>query len=173
MGVEINPNLCAAARENFELNNIANASVVVCDSGRFATQILRTKRYILYAPTPATSSAPAPVMENTADSAVADALIGAEDGERPSTDEVDAAIAAAAAAAAAARRARKLQHQREKESKRASRVPEYVFSFGAVLVDPPRCGLDSLTLSLVANYDHIIYISCCPESLMRDLTQVR
>ena len=39
-------------------------------------------------------------------------------------------------------------------------LPEY--AFGAVLVDPPRAGLDATTLDLVAGYDHIVYISCNP-----------
>ena len=43
------------------------------------------------------------------------------------------------------------------------------YTFGAVLVDPPRCGLDSNTSRLVRRYDHIIYISCNPVALMRDL----
>jgi tRNA (uracil-5-)-methyltransferase len=38
-----------------------------------------------------------------------------------------------------------------------------------VLVDPPRAGLDSVTLSLLRNFDFVVYISCNPESLVRDL----
>ena len=47
------------------------------------------------------------------------------------------------------------------------------YNFRVVLVDPPRCGLDTSTRSLIANYDAIVYISCSPESLARDLEQVR
>ena len=36
-----------------------------------------------------------------------------------------------------------------------------------------RAGLDRTTLRLVAAYESIIYISCSPDSLTRDLTQVR
>ena len=42
--------------------------------------------------------------------------------------------------------------------------------FHAVLVDPPRSGLDELTLQCVSLYDHILYISCNPVPLLRDLT---
>ena len=42
--------------------------------------------------------------------------------------------------------------------------------FHAVLVDPPRSGLDELTLQCVSSYDHILYISCNPVPLLRDLT---
>ncbi|MBQ4834129.1 tRNA (uridine(54)-C5)-methyltransferase TrmA [Pseudoalteromonas sp. MMG010] len=38
-----------------------------------------------------------------------------------------------------------------------------------ILVDPPRAGMDTLTCDLVSNYDNIIYISCNPETLERDL----
>ncbi|HIE44686.1 MAG TPA: hypothetical protein EYP87_00590, partial [Flavobacteriaceae bacterium] len=38
-----------------------------------------------------------------------------------------------------------------------------------VLVDPPRAGLDIGTIELIANIKHIIYISCNPETLARDL----
>jgi len=38
-----------------------------------------------------------------------------------------------------------------------------------ILVDPPRAGMDTLTCDLVANYESIIYISCNPDTLERDL----
>ena len=38
-----------------------------------------------------------------------------------------------------------------------------------ILVDPPRAGMDTLTCNLVANYENIIYISCNPDTLERDL----
>jgi tRNA (uracil-5-)-methyltransferase len=44
--------------------------------------------------------------------------------------------------------------------------------FGGVLVDPPRAGLDPSTRRLIAGYDNIIYISCNPEALSRDLVEV-
>jgi len=45
--------------------------------------------------------------------------------------------------------------------------------FDFVLVDPPRCGLDPVTLKLVVGYKHIIYISCNPEALARDLSYIQ
>jgi tRNA (uracil-5-)-methyltransferase len=48
------------------------------------------------------------------------------------------------------------------------------FDFSTVLVDPPRAGLDPVTLGLVAKYDHILYISCNPlVSLRRDADGLR
>ena len=43
------------------------------------------------------------------------------------------------------------------------------FTFSIVLVDPPRAGLDAKTLQMISGYDDIIYISCNPEALARDL----
>lgn len=41
-----------------------------------------------------------------------------------------------------------------------------------VLVDPPRAGLDADTTSLLQNFEQILYISCNPDTLARDLAQL-
>ncbi len=43
------------------------------------------------------------------------------------------------------------------------------YHFSTVLVDPPRAGLDEGTIELISKIQHIIYISCNPETLARDL----
>jgi len=43
------------------------------------------------------------------------------------------------------------------------------YNFTTVLVDPPRAGLDENSLDLVKDIDNIIYISCNPQTLARDL----
>ncbi len=43
------------------------------------------------------------------------------------------------------------------------------YDFTTLFVDPPRAGLDETTLALAKNYDNIIYISCNPQTLHRDL----
>jgi len=43
------------------------------------------------------------------------------------------------------------------------------YNFKTVLVDPPRAGLDTGTIQLISGMEHIIYISCNPETLARDL----
>lgn len=43
------------------------------------------------------------------------------------------------------------------------------YDFGLVFVDPPRAGIDGDTLALLAQFDHLIYVSCNPETLARDL----
>lgn len=55
----------------------------------------------------------------------------------------------------------------QKFCKRELALKEYNFS--ACLVDPPRAGLDDDSRQLVALFPRIAYISCCPESLKRDL----
>lgn len=43
------------------------------------------------------------------------------------------------------------------------------YDFSTVLVDPPRAGLDEGTIALISGIENIIYISCNPETLARDL----
>lgn len=46
------------------------------------------------------------------------------------------------------------------------------YNFSTVLVDPPRAGLDEATINLISDIDNIIYISCNPDTLARDLEQL-
>ncbi len=63
----------------------------------------------------------------------------------------------------------------EREFKRlkqaAIRLDEYRFS--TVLVDPPRAGLDGATIDLVREFENILYISCNPQTLLRDAKILR
>lgn len=43
------------------------------------------------------------------------------------------------------------------------------YRFSTLLLDPPRAGLDPGTLALAQQFDNILYISCNPDSLHRDL----
>ena len=43
------------------------------------------------------------------------------------------------------------------------------YKFSTIFVDPPRAGLDDTTRQLSSEFDQIIYISCNPETLVRDL----
>ncbi|MDM3871212.1 tRNA (uridine(54)-C5)-methyltransferase TrmA [Porticoccus sp. W117] len=43
------------------------------------------------------------------------------------------------------------------------------YSFSTVFVDPPRAGLDGGAVELVKRFDHILYISCNPETLKNNL----
>lgn len=46
------------------------------------------------------------------------------------------------------------------------------YNFDSIFVDPPRAGLDDTTRALVKNFEQIIYISCNPETLHRDLEEL-
>lgn len=46
------------------------------------------------------------------------------------------------------------------------------YDFKTIFVDPPRAGLDDLTRSMVTEFDNILYISCNPETLARDLVEI-
>lgn len=59
--------------------------------------------------------------------------------------------------------------ERVLKKKRFTSKTGEVYTFGAVVVDPPRCGLDASTLAMITDYAHIIYISCNPDALVRDL----
>ncbi len=46
------------------------------------------------------------------------------------------------------------------------------YQFSTIFVDPPRSGLDNLTRKMVCEFERIIYISCHPETLARDLIEI-
>lgn len=45
--------------------------------------------------------------------------------------------------------------------------------FKTILVDPPRAGLDEATLQLLLEFEHVVYISCNPETLHRDVSALK
>ncbi len=58
---------------------------------------------------------------------------------------------------------------RSREFRRLSHIELESFNFSTIFVDPPRAGLDKGTLSLVSQFENIIYISCNPETLKSNL----
>ncbi len=46
------------------------------------------------------------------------------------------------------------------------------YNFSTIFVDPPRAGLDITTTKLSQEFEQIIYISCNPETLYRDLLEL-
>lgn len=46
------------------------------------------------------------------------------------------------------------------------------YNFSTILVDPPRSGLDDATEKLVSRFDHILYISCNPTTLQKNLSSI-
>lgn len=43
------------------------------------------------------------------------------------------------------------------------------YQFNTIFVDPPRAGIDHDTLKLMQNFEHILYISCNPDTLFDNL----
>jgi tRNA (uracil-5-)-methyltransferase len=43
------------------------------------------------------------------------------------------------------------------------------YNIKSIFVDPPRSGMDNASCEFAARYEHILYISCNPETLVRDL----
>ncbi|HFU77292.1 MAG TPA: tRNA (uridine(54)-C5)-methyltransferase TrmA, partial [Epsilonproteobacteria bacterium] len=56
-----------------------------------------------------------------------------------------------------------------REFSRLKDIDLKTYDFSTVLVDPPRAGLDEGTIALISQIENIIYISCNPETLARDL----
>lgn len=47
------------------------------------------------------------------------------------------------------------------------------YQFSTVFVDPPRAGLDPQTLDFIRRFDHICYISCNPDTLLKNLQNLK
>jgi tRNA (uracil-5-)-methyltransferase len=56
-----------------------------------------------------------------------------------------------------------------REFRRLEGIDLKSFDFDTVFVDPPRAGLDENTLEFISDFKKIIYISCNPQTLKRDL----
>lgn len=62
----------------------------------------------------------------------------------------------------------------EREFRRLATLPKPLtdYALNTVFVDPPRAGLDRATLECVQQFKRILYISCNPETLHANLTQL-
>lgn len=58
---------------------------------------------------------------------------------------------------------------KKREFRRLKEIDLNSFFIKTVFVDPPRAGLDDETIKFISRYENIIYISCNPVSLQRDL----
>jgi len=56
-----------------------------------------------------------------------------------------------------------------REFRRMKEVNLDSYNITSIFVDPPRSGMDEATCRFSARYNHILYISCNPETLVRDL----
>jgi tRNA (uracil-5-)-methyltransferase len=62
--------------------------------------------------------------------------------------------------------------QGNREFRRLKDIDLNSFNFSTILVDPPRAGLDNATEELVSRFDNIIYISCNPNTLHKNLLTI-
>jgi tRNA (uracil-5-)-methyltransferase len=62
--------------------------------------------------------------------------------------------------------------QGKKETRKVAGLALETCQFSTVLVDPPRSGLDDETVQQVCAYDHIVYISCNPDTLLENLHSI-
>lgn len=60
----------------------------------------------------------------------------------------------------------------ERPFRRLSDVDLDSYNFTTLFVDPPRAGLDEQTLEWAGSFDHIIYVSCNPETLAENLAEL-
>ncbi len=58
---------------------------------------------------------------------------------------------------------------KKREFRRLKDIDLDDYAFSTVFVDPPRAGLDEETVNMVQRFDHIIYISCNPATLVENL----
>ena len=59
--------------------------------------------------------------------------------------------------------------KKEREYNRLAGIHLEDYRFSHVFVDPPRSGMDEASLEFISQFETIIYISCNPETLKRDL----
>ena len=57
--------------------------------------------------------------------------------------------------------------------KRMKEIDLAGYRFSTLFVDPPRSGLDATTLEFAAGFDHILYISCNPQTLQENVAALQ
>ena len=60
----------------------------------------------------------------------------------------------------------------ERPFRRLENIDMQSYEFSHILVDPPRAGLSTETINLSKHFKNMIYISCNPETFLRDMVKV-
>jgi tRNA (uracil-5-)-methyltransferase len=60
----------------------------------------------------------------------------------------------------------------ERYFRRLESIDMQSYEFSHILVDPPRAGLSDETINLSRQFDNMIYISCNPETFIRDIRKL-
>jgi tRNA (uracil-5-)-methyltransferase len=63
--------------------------------------------------------------------------------------------------------------EKKREFNRLKDIDLDSYNFTTLFVDPPRCGLDKDIIKIAKRFKNIIYISCNPETLLRDLEELK
>ena len=61
---------------------------------------------------------------------------------------------------------------REREFRRMAEIDLPSYALKTLFVDPPRAGMDEASCDFAARHDNLLYISCKPETLKRDLERL-
>ena len=61
---------------------------------------------------------------------------------------------------------------KERPFRRLENIELDSYDFSHILVDPPRAGLSDKTINLSRQFENMIYISCNPETFIRDLKKL-
>lgn len=62
---------------------------------------------------------------------------------------------------------------KERRFRRLENIDLDSYDFSHILVDPPRAGLSDETINLSRQFENMIYISCNPETFIRDLEKLK
>ena len=60
----------------------------------------------------------------------------------------------------------------ERPFRRLENIDMQSYEFSHILVDPPRAGLSAETIKLSRQFKNMIYISCNPETFLRDIVKL-
>jgi len=60
----------------------------------------------------------------------------------------------------------------ERPFRRLKNIDMQSYEFSHILVDPPRAGLSNKTIKLSMQFENMIYISCNPETFLKDIVKL-
>jgi tRNA (uracil-5-)-methyltransferase len=141
---EINAQMISWAKARCGNNPNSDLLELYCGNGNFTIPLAAHFRRVLANEVSKTSVKAA--LENFAMNDVANALV-----LRMSSEELTSAL------------------NKEREFRRLRGIDLEEYAIDTVLVDPPRAGLDASTRELISQFENIIYISCNPQTLLRDM----
>ncbi|MBW6392329.1 tRNA (uridine(54)-C5)-methyltransferase TrmA [Billgrantia antri] len=143
-----NAEICRAmlawARDVTRGSQASDLVELYCGNGNFTVALAENFRRVLATEISRTSVASA--QQNLGANGIDNVMVG-----RMSAEEFSAAL------------------KGEKGGRRVSEMALEGYDFSTVLVDPPRAGLDEASCRQLSEYSRIVYISCNPETLERNL----